>query len=94
MDDYEREFVERALQNLAPSIALALRDGVPDETVLTDRDSLSPAGCLWVHGYLTCRLSSLRADTEGQPTPSADDLQELHELVEEEQGRVAAELYS
>ncbi|WP_232686168.1 hypothetical protein [Halobacterium zhouii] len=94
MEAYEREFLRQVLESRSASIANGLRDGLPDENALRDRERLTSEGQNWVRGYLTCRLSMVRGASTGNPNLSNTDFEIISELVDGKQKQIAAELYS
>jgi hypothetical protein len=94
MEPYEEAYLEAILENLATSIAQCLRDGGVDVELAESRDRLTDGGRLWVCGYVTSRLSMLRAGEGGNPNLSADDLERVHEVVDRHQSAIACQLHS
>lgn len=93
MEEDERRFLERMLDTLGPSLARNMRE-TPTDDLVADDDRLTERGRLWVHGYLTGRLSMLRAGATGNPNLSAGDLSEIEDLVDGREAGIAAELYA
>ena len=94
MEAYERAYLDAIADNLAASVASAMRDGADDVDLVESEDLLTASGRLWVHGYLTSRLSTFRAGSRGNPNLSREDLELIAAFVDERQGAFAAELYS
>ncbi|MFD1589483.1 hypothetical protein ACFR9U_21105 [Halorientalis brevis] len=94
MESYEQAYLEMIVENMAASMANCMRDGVVDFEMVAGPDHLTDRGRLWVCGYMTSRLSMIRAGTHGNPNLSTADLTRLKDLVEQHESAIAAELYS
>ena len=94
MEPYETEYLEAVVDNLAASVANGMREGTTGEELVESEDRLTASGRLWVNGYLTSRLSALRAGAHGNPNLSREDLEYVSSFVDEHQAQFAAELYS
>lgn len=92
MEEYEREFLEAVVENLAASIASGMRS-TTDEDLFEDDANLTAAGRMWAQGYLTGRLSIVRAGSTGNPNLSASDLEEVAALIDDNEASIAAQLY-
>ena len=92
MEAYERDYLDDVANNLAASIASGMRT-VTEDRLFEDETSLTASGRLWAQGYLTGRLSMLRSGSTGNPNLSADDLEQLADLVERNEAEIAAQLY-
>jgi|GEM_PF-2985911 len=92
MEQYEREFLEAVAANLAASIASGMRS-TTDEDLFEDETTLTVAGRMWARGYLTGRLSIVRSGTTGNPNLSADDLEAVAALIDQNESDIAAQLY-
>lgn len=94
MEPYEQAYLEAVIENLAASIANCMRDGVVDAEMVATQDHLTNHGRLWVCGYMTSRLSMIRAGRLGNPNLTADDLDAVTDLVTRHESIIAAELYA
>lgn len=94
MREFERQFVEMVVENLSTSIANSVRETYDVETLVDDDERLTAAGRLYVLGYLTGRLTMVRAGAIGNPNLSAEDLEALGEVVDDHESSIAAALYA
>lgn len=94
MESYEQAYLEAIIENLAASIANCMRDGVVDAEMVETQGNLTTHGRLWVCGYMTSRLSMIRAGRLGNPNLTADDLDAVTALVAQHESTIAAELYA
>ncbi|AQL41767.1 hypothetical protein BV210_03110 [Halorientalis sp. IM1011] len=94
MEPYEEEYLEAILENLSTSMAQCMRDGGVDAELVESRDRLTTSGRLWVCGYVTSRLSMVRAGEVGNPNLSVRDLEHVHEVVERHESAIACQLHS
>lgn len=94
MESYEEAYLEAVIDNLAASIANAMRDGTAADDLVESEDRLTDSGRLWVDGFLTGRLTMLRSGAVGNPNLSESDRRRVSALVERRESAVAAELYS
>jgi hypothetical protein len=92
MEEYERKFLQAVAGNLAASIATGMRS-TADEDLFEDETTLTPAGRMWARGYLTGRLSVVRSGATGNPNLSADDLEAVAALIDQNESDIAAQLY-
>lgn len=94
MRDFEREFTEAVVENLSTSIANNVREAMDVEDLVDDERRLTETGRMYVRGYVTGRLTMLRAGAVGNPNLSAADIREVAEVVDEKEGSIAAALYA
>lgn len=94
MREFERQFAEAVVDNLSTSIANSVREAGEVETLVEGEEQLSSAGRMYVRGYVTGRLTMLRAGVVGNPNLSATDLEQVADLVDEREGAIAAALYA
>lgn len=94
MKSYERQFVDAVIQNLAVSIASNLRDALETESFVEGEENLTPRGWMYVYGYVTSRLTLLRAATSDNPNLTVDDLEQVRSCIDDHEANIAAELYA
>ena len=94
MEPYEEEYLEAILENLSTSMAQCMREGDAGVELVRNRSQLTDSGRLWVCGYVTSRLSMMRAGEVGNPNLSPEDLDRVHEVVARHESAIAEQLYS
>lgn len=99
MQSYERAFIDEVIQNLAASIASHLREGLDAESFFVDDEGLTDEGLtdegwMFVYGYVTSRLTVLRASTTSNPNLTVEDMEEVRSCIDEHEANIAAELYA
>lgn len=94
MREYEREYTETVVENLSTSIANSVRESGDIGDLVDDEEQLTAEGRMYVRGYITGRLMMIRAGAIGNPNLSADDLEEIAVIVEDNESAIAAALYS
>ncbi|WP_129113613.1 hypothetical protein [Halegenticoccus tardaugens] len=94
MKAYEREFLTETLETCSVSIAYLLREGFTSEEVLESQRELTDLGLMWVRGFVASRLMLLRSCCARNPNISPADLDEVTELVDEHEAKIAGQLYS
>lgn len=94
MRDFEREFAETVIDNLSTSIANSVREANDIESLVDDENQLTPIGRMYVLGYLTGRLTMVRAGAIGNPNLSVEDLETLAAIVDDHESGIAAALYA
>ncbi|MFB6129883.1 MAG: hypothetical protein ABEJ28_03570 [Salinigranum sp.] len=92
MEEYERQFMADVIESLSVSIASGMREC--EEEFVESKEGLTDHGRLYVRGYLTARLSMLRSAAVGNPNLTADDVDQITSLVEDNEAKIAAQLYS
>ncbi|RXK46240.1 hypothetical protein [Halorientalis pallida] len=93
MEAYEEAYVEAIIENLGARMATCMREDAETEMV-RDRARLTDGGRLWACGYVTSRLSMLRADAADTPNLSAADHHRIRDLVDRHESTIASELHS
>lgn len=94
MEPYEEEYLEAILENLSTSMAQCMRDGGVDVELVESQDQLTDSGRIWVCGYVTSRLSMVRAGKVGNPNLTVEDLDHVHEVVDRHESTIACQLHS
>lgn len=94
MREFERQFTESVVENLSTSIANNVREAMDVEDLVDDEQHLTDKGRMYVRGYVTGRLTMLRAGAVGNPNLSAEDIEGIAEIVDENEGGIAAALYA
>lgn len=92
--DYERAYLDAALETLSASIASGMREGLEVERIVAADDELTDLGRTWVHGYLAGHLSLLRGSSAGNPNLAPEDIDALVDLAADHEAEIAAELYA
>lgn len=94
MREFERQFAETVIENLSTSIANSVREANDIESLVDGDNELSAIGRMYVLGYLTGRLTMVRAGAIGNPNLSVDDLETLADIVDDHESGIAAALYA
>ena len=94
MREFERQFAEAVVETLSTSIANNVREAGEVSTLVADDQQLTDEGRMYVRGYLTGRLTMVRAGAVGNPNLSVEDLEEIAGIVDEHEGAIAAALYA
>ncbi|WP_335999513.1 hypothetical protein [Halorientalis halophila] len=94
MEPYEEAYLEAILENLGTSMAHCMRDGEPGVELVESESELTNSGRLWVCGYVTSRLSTMRAGAGGNPNLTVTDLDRVEAVVDRHESTIAGHLYS
>jgi hypothetical protein len=93
MNEHRRWVLETLIENFSTRIGQGLREQ-KDLEILDENDGLSTVGEVWVQGYLTAQMSVICGVTSGNPNLSAEEIETIASVVQNNSDQIAAGLYA
>lgn len=93
MNEHRRWILETLVENFSTRIGQELRART-DLEMLDENDGLSTVGEVWVQGYLTAQMSVICGVISGNPNLSAEEIETIASVVQNNSDQIAAELYT